>query len=220
MMMLSVLASNPTPTLEQVLAPWAQVSAIILVIELFFFILIWLALNAGFTFLSGLVREKAELIKKLRPVVDSVNTTTESAIKGTLPPAGANDNKIVRAAAQIPARANSIEKKINQGSDRVAGAVIEFRARTVMVRGIVKSFFLPGLNKPTARMPAVKSPGLKMLLEEQGPEVNVKTEDGYVGLEAPAGTATAVSSGQLKDTSRVEEAQAITSARLKDAPVD
>ena len=165
-MLLSVLASGPTSTLEHVLAPWAQIAAIILVIELFFFILIWLALNAGLTFLSGWVREKAELIKKLRPVVDSVNATTEAAIKGTLPPAGASDNKIVRTAAEIPARASSIEKKINQGSDRVAAAVIEFRARTVMVQGIVKSFFLPGLNKPTARLPASKSPGLKMLQEE------------------------------------------------------
>jgi hypothetical protein len=181
MMMLSILASGPTPTLEQALAPWAQVAAIILVIELFFFVLIWLALNVGFTFLSGWVREKAELIKKLRPVVDSVNVTTEAAIKGTLPAAGASDNKVVRAVAEIPARASSIEEKINQGSDRVAGAVIEFRARTAMVQGIVKSFFLPGLNRPTTRMPVIKSPGLKMLLEEHAPEVTIKTKGGNVG---------------------------------------
>ena len=184
-MMLFILASGPTPTLEQALAPWAQVAAIILVIELFFFILIRLALNVGFTFLFGWVREKAELVKKLRPMVDNVNMTTEAASKGTLPPAGANDNKIVRTVAEIPARASSIEGKINQGSDRVAGAVIEFRARTAMVQGIVKSFFLPGLNKPPSRMPAVKSPDLKMLLEEQAPEVTVKTEDGKVALAAP-----------------------------------
>ena len=218
-MMLSLLASGPTPTLEQALAPWAQVAAIILIIELFFFILIWLAFNAGLTFLSGWVREKAELIKKLRPVVDSVNATTEAAIKGTLPAAGANDNKIVRAVAEIPARASSIEEKINQGSDRLAGAVIEFRARTAMVQGIVKSFFLPGLNRPTTRMPAIKSPGLKMLLEDHAPEVTVKTEDGNVALAAPEATATTVSSAQLKDPSR-DEAQAAASAQLKDAPVD
>src|SRR5258708_29815576 len=55
-----------------------------------------------------------------------------------LPISGATDNKIVRAVAEIPARASSIEEKINQGSDRLAGAVIEFRARTAMVQGIVK----------------------------------------------------------------------------------
>ena len=218
-MMLSILASGPTPTLEQALEPWARVAAIILVIELFLFILIWLALNVGFTFLSGWVREKAELIKKLRPIVDSVNATTGAAIKGTLPAAGANDNKIVRAVAEIPARASSIEQKINQGSDRLAGAVIEFHARTAMVQGIVKSFFLPGLNRPTTRMPAIKSPGLKMLLEEHAPEMTVKTEDGNVALAAPAATATTVSSAQLKDPSR-DEAQAAASAQLKDAPVD
>jgi len=219
MMMLSILASGPTPTLEQVLAPWAQIAAIILIIELFFFILIWLAFNAGLTFLFGWVREKAELIKKLRPIVDSVNATTGAAIKGTLPAAGATDNKIVRVVAEIPARASSIEEKINQGSDRVAGAVIEFRARTAMVQGIVKSFFLPGLNRPTTRMPAIKSPGLKMLLEEHSPEVTVKTEDGNVALAAPEATATTVSSAQLKDPAR-DEAQAAASAQLKDAPVD
>jgi len=198
-MMLSILASGPTPTLEQALAPWAQVAAIILVIELFFFILIRLALNVGFTFLFSWVREKAELVKKLRPVVDSVNATTEAASKGTLPAAGANDNKIVRTVAAIPARASSIEEKINQGSDRLAGAVIEFHARRAMVQGIVKSFFLPGLNKSTAGMPAVKSPGLKMLLEEHAPGVTVKTEDGKVALAAPEAMATPASSTQLKD---------------------
>lgn len=218
-MMLSVLASGPIPTLEQVLAPWAQVAAIILVIELFFFVLIWLALNVGFTFLSGWVREKAELIKRLRPVINSVNSTTEAAIKGTLPPAGANDNKIVRTVAEIPARASSIEGKINQASDRVAGAVIEFRARTAMVQGIAKSFFLPGLNRPASRVPAIKSPGLKMLLEEHSPEVTVKTQDGNVDLAAPEVAATTVSSAQLKEPSR-DEAQVIASAQVKDAPVD
>src|SRR6266567_914920 len=217
-MMLSILASGPTPPLEQVLAPWAQIAAIILVIELFFFILIWLALNVGFTFLSGWVREKAELIKKLRPVINGVNSTTEAAIKGTLPAAGANDNKIVRTVAEIPARASSIEEKINQASDRVAGAVIEFRARTAMVQGIVKSFLLPGLNKPAPLMPALKSPGLKMLLEERSPEVTVETGDGNVKLVTPEATATTVSSEQLKEPSQDEAPAA--SAQVKDASVD
>ncbi len=218
-MMLSILASGPMPTLGHVLETLGRIAAIILVIELFLFVLIWLAVNAGLTFLFGWVREKTELIKKLRPVVDNVNATTEAAIKGTLPAAGANDNKIVRAVAEIPARASSIEEKINQGSDRLAGAVIEFRARTAMVQGIVKSFFLPGLNKPSTRMPAIKSPGLKMLLEEHAPEVTVKTVYGNVALAAPEATATTVSSAQLKDPAR-DEAQAAASAQLKDAPVD
>jgi len=219
MMMLFTLASGPTPTLEQVLAPWAQVAAIILVIELFFFILIWLALNVGFSFLFGWVRETAELIKKLRPVVDNVNTTTEAAIKGTLPAAGADDNKFVRTVAEIPARASSIEQKINQTSDRVAGAVIEFRARTAMVQGIVKTFFLPGLNRPAPRMPAIKSPGLKMLLEERTPGVAVETGDGTVELVAPDAPATTVSSEQLKDPSQ-DEALPVASAQVKNAPID
>src|SRR5437879_2492547 len=72
-----VLASDP-------FAPWGQVAAIVLLIYLMVFILIGLVL--ALVLMLGLtwVREKAELIKKLRPTVDSVNTTTEAALSGRL----------------------------------------------------------------------------------------------------------------------------------------
>ncbi len=198
-MMPYLLASGPA-TLEQVLAPWGQIAAIILVIELFLFVLIFLALNVGFTFLSAWVREKSELVKKLRPLIDNVNATTEAAIKGTLPAVKADENKIVRTVAEIPARANTIEEKLNEESDRVARAVIEFRARTVMVQGIVKAFFLPGLTRPArSHMDEIKSPGPRMLLEEHPPEV--AADNGYVELAASGRAATPVSSIQHKDAS-------------------
>ncbi len=179
-MMPYLLASGPA-TLEQVLAPWGQIAAIILVIELFLFVLIFLALSVGFTFLSAWVREKSELVKKLRPIIDNVNATTEAAIKGTLPAAKADENKVVRTVAEIPARANTIEEKVNEESDRVARAVIEFRARTVMVKGIVKAFFLPGLTRPArSRMGEIESPGPRMLLEEHPSEV--VANNGYTEL--------------------------------------
>jgi hypothetical protein len=197
MMMPYLLASGPS-TLEQILAPWAQIAAIILVIELFLFVLIFLALNVGFTFLSTWVREKSELVKKLRPMIDNVNATTEAASKGTLPAAKADENKVVRTVAEIPARANAIEEKINEESDRVARAVIEFRARTVMVQGIVKAFFLPGLTRPAqSHMGEIKGQEPRMLLEEHPPEV--AAGDGYVELAAPGKAATPVSSIQHKD---------------------
>ena len=194
-----LLASGPA-TLEQVLAPWGQIAAIILVIELFLFVLIFLALNVGLTFLSAWVREKAELVKKIRPKIDNVNGTTEAAIKGTLPDAKADENKIVRTVAEIPARANTIEEKVNEESDRVARAVIEFRARTVMVQTIVKTFFLPGLNRPAhPRLAKIKSPGPRMLPEEHTPEV--AADSGYVELAAPGRVATPVSSIRRNDAS-------------------
>ncbi|SRR6266446_47023 len=174
---------------NEILATSGQIAAIILVIELFFLIVIAVALNAALAFAFAWVREKVELVKKLRPVVDSVNATTEAAIKGTLPEAGADENKIVRTIAQIPAQANAVEGKIVQGTDRVANAVIEFRARTVMVQGIVKAFFLPGLTRPKPHFPEIKSPGPNILLEERSEEVKRPGEpgDGRADLVASEG---------------------------------
>ena len=137
--MLYVLASDP-------LAPWGQAAAIILSLYMFVYILIGVAVSLGLMFGFAWVRQNAELIKRLRPTVESVNTTLEEANKGTLPPAGPDENKIVRAIAQVPMQVTAIEKKIDEGSDRVAHAVIEFRARTLMVKQIAKAFFLPYAN--------------------------------------------------------------------------
>lgn len=198
-MMSYLLASGPSP-LEQALARWGQIAAIILVIELFLFVLIFLALTVGLTFLSAWVREKAELVKKLRPIIDNVNATTEAAIKGTLPEAKADENKIVRTVAEIPARANTIEGKVNEESDRVARAVIEFRARTVMVQGIVKALFLPGQARPAQlHIDEIKSPGPRALVEEHPPQV--AADNGYVELAVPGRAARPVSSIQHQDAS-------------------
>src|SRR5207249_9520587 len=127
------------------LAPWGQVAAIVLLIYLLVFIVIGLAL--ALVLMLGLtwVREKAELIKRLRPTVESVNTTTEAAMAGALPAAGPHDNKVVRTVAEVPVYAHKVEEKVEQGSDRVAKAVIEFRARTMQGKQMLKAFFLPGL---------------------------------------------------------------------------
>jgi flagellar basal body-associated protein FliL len=130
------------------LAPWGQAAAIIMLFYFLIVILLGLGLTLGLMFGLSWVREKTELIKKLRPTVESINTTTESAIKGNLPASIDHDNRdrIVQAVVSVPARAHDIEQKVEQGSDRVASGVIEFRARTQMAKGIVKAFFLPGLT--------------------------------------------------------------------------
>jgi len=65
------------------------------------------------------------------------------------------DDLAPHAAALVPAYAHSVEQKVEHGSDRVAGVVIEFRARTVMVTGTLKALFLPGLdNRQRPRRPA------------------------------------------------------------------
>ena len=170
------------------LAPWGQAAAIVLLLYFLIVILLGLGLTLGLMFGLSWVREKTELIKKLRPTVESVNTTTESAIKGNLPAPTAHDNKIVRTVAEIPVRVHDIDHKIEQGSDSVADAVIEFRARTQMTKAIVKAFFLPGLTH-LQPAPSVleeervgfKSPGYRMLLEEKAPTAETGVGAGYAG---------------------------------------
>ncbi|HLI05458.1 MAG TPA: hypothetical protein VKV40_02715 [Ktedonobacteraceae bacterium] len=187
--MLYVFASNP-------LAAWGQAAAILLVIELFFFVLIGLALMGGLMFGLSWLREKTELIKKLRPTVEGVNTKTEEAIHGTLPPAGPHENKVIHTIAEVPAKIDDVEKKIDQGADKVAEMVIEFRARTVMVESIVKAFFAPKtvrreLEKRREEV-GFASPGYRMLVEEKVPEAPNQIGDAFVG---------AVRSGEVRDAS-------------------
>src|SRR6266480_7631929 len=137
--MLYVLADDP-------LALWGQVAAIILLFYMFLFVIIGLAVALGLMLGLAWTRQKVVLIKRLRPTVDSVNTTSEAAIKGTLPPAGSNDNKIVHTVAEVPAYTHTIEKKVEEGSDRVASAVIEFRARTEMAKTVIKSLYVTGIK--------------------------------------------------------------------------
>jgi hypothetical protein len=157
------------------LAPWGQAAAIVVLLYFLIVILLGLGLALGLMFGLAWVREKTELIKKLRPTVESINTTTELAIKGNLPAPTSQDNKIVRVAASVPARAHDIEQKVEQGSDRVASGVIEFRARTQMAKGIVKAFFLPGLTHKHAQSVSgaegvgLESPGYRMLVDEKAP---------------------------------------------------
>jgi hypothetical protein len=189
MSMQYVFASTPIDA-------WGQAAAIILVIELFFFVLIGLALIGALMFGLAWVRQKTELIKQLRPTVESVNTTTEEAIHGTLPPPGPDENKVVRTIAEVPAKIDDVEKKIDQGADRVAEAVIEFRARTVMVEGMIKAFFAPRAVQQQLEERRVDvgfaSPGYRRLVEERVPEVPDQVGNAFVGT---------VQSDEIKDAS-------------------
>ena len=173
-------SSNPLP-------PLGQGAAIVLLLYFLILVLLGLGLTFGLMFGLAWVREKTELIKKLRPTVESVNTTTESAIKGNLPAPTDQDNKIVRTVAEVPARMRDIDHKIEHGSDRVADAVIEFRARTQMTKTIVKAFFLPGLTHRhelsvlEEEGVGFKSPGYRMLVEGKVPTAETGAGEGYSG---------------------------------------
>jgi hypothetical protein len=194
-----ILASgSPLPEL-------GQIAAIIILVYMFFLIVIGAAIAVVLALCMQWVREKAELIKRLRPTVDSVNTTTKAAEAGKLPPAD-DSNKVVRTIAEVPVYVKTIDDKVEQGSERVAEAVIEFRARAMMATQMLKAFFLPGL-KPRARTSleeegvGFRSPGYTALIEEQ-----------------PAGDAGAMHTSQIKDAPEEVAATASRESRIIPAP--
>lgn len=132
-----------------------QVAAIILLIYLFVNILLGLALAVGLMFGIAWVSDKAELLKKLRPTIKDVNEALRNpeAVKGESAQGLVKVIHSVQSAA-IPQKiegvehsVQSVEQKVGQGADRVAGAMIEFRARTAQAQGVLKAFFLPGLTR-------------------------------------------------------------------------
>ncbi len=143
------------------LAPWGQAAAFIIALYVFVSIIIGLVLVAVLMFLLAWLREKSELIKKIRPNLDQLNQALLAVKRGDPLPSEVADNKLMqvvtqvpKVAATLPEKASNIEQKVERGSDRVAGAVIELRARTEMVKSMAKAFFLPGLTKRRVSPPA------------------------------------------------------------------
>lgn len=166
-----VLAMNP------LLASLGQIAALVICLFAVVFIIITLVFNLVMSFAMSWLNEKAELIKMLRPYVESVNTTSKQAESGIAP--AQDQSAPVRIAAQLPLRVNEADKKVEQVSDRVTSAVIEFRARTIQAKTIAKAFFLPGLmdRERTKGGTLVNeagqqftSPGYRTLMDEH-PEV-------------------------------------------------
>ncbi len=176
-MPLLVLADN-----NPILATGGQIAAIVIGLYSLIFIILTvvfgLTMDVIFTWLS----EKVKLIRMLRPTVNSVNKTSEAMVNGTPPPA--DGNRIVQVVAQGPSQVHKLDKQVDQVTDKVANAVIEFRARTIQVQTVAKAFFTPNvLRRELAehdRGPLnsgdsleIKSPGLRMLMDEKVPDAPV-----------------------------------------------
>ncbi|WP_052890854.1 hypothetical protein [Thermogemmatispora carboxidivorans] len=142
--LLATLAADPLET-------WGQIAAIVLAIELFVFIVLALGLSIGLFFAFAWVQEKSELIKRLRPAVDQLNQALEVSAAERPAEGGALEHPLVQGVVSLPERVRAVDRRVEQGSDRVAEAVIEFRARTVMVKEVARAFFLPGLVRREAR---------------------------------------------------------------------
>lgn len=156
-----------------------QIAAII--ICLFVLVLILLAVAFHFVMAFGMswLDEKIHTIKMLRPTVETVNKATESALEGV--PLDQKEYSAVRSVASIPVTIHNLEKKVDQGTNKVADAVIEFRARTVQTKTILKAFFLPGLmgrKQKTAEDKAdieLHSPGYQMAVQRRPETIPVES---------------------------------------------
>jgi hypothetical protein len=182
-----VLAVNP------ILETGGQIAAIIICLFIFLWVVISLALHFALSFANTWVREKAELIKIPRPQLESVNKATEATLDGVEP--AAIENPVVRTVTEVPERVQQADQKVGQASDRVAGALIEFRARTVQAQTILKAFVAPGSVRreqlPPKSGEAVldfKSPGYRKLMEEKAPQALVPPQigEGYERAVAAA----------------------------------
>ncbi len=138
-----------------ILVQLGYAAAIILLIFMLVNILLGLALAVGLMFGTAWVRDKAELLKKLRPTIRDVNEALRNP-ESVKPESAHGLVKVIHTVqtAGIPQRVEGVEhgvqsvgQKVNEGADRVAGALIEFRARTAQAQGMLKAFFLPGLTR-------------------------------------------------------------------------
>ena len=167
---MSFVLLDELSNIQALIAMGGQIAAIIICASLLILFVLVLAVNLALGFLFAWVREKIELIKLLRPTVDSVNKSSEAALRGVAP--SAEENPIIHTIATLPGGVHAVDQKVVQASERVAGAVIEFRARTVQVQTVVKAFLLPGLMRKQRIQRGESVPELPPLevVEEQSAE--------------------------------------------------
>jgi hypothetical protein len=156
---------------DPTLAGFGQTAAIIIALFFLVFILITAALAVLMVFAAAWVREKSELIKMLRPTVDSVNKTTEAAIQGQEPEE--DKHAIIRTIAKVPASMHTADKKVVEVTDKVAQGAIEFRARMLQVQTVATAFLFPKTTPQQNELPAtvdgleLPSPGYREALKEK-----------------------------------------------------
>src|SRR6187551_1540132 len=88
------------------LAPWGQAAALVILLYVFISIIVGAVLAAALMFLFAWVREQAEQLKKVRPMLVQVNDALTAAQRGEAIPDEVADNKVVQIVTQVPRVAN------------------------------------------------------------------------------------------------------------------
>ncbi len=162
-MLLFILADE-----NDLLTTLGRIAALILVIYVFLFVVLFFIGSLLLLYGNAWLREKIGLVHQLRVIVENIDAALHAPTSETLPATIEPDSRLGQAlqaihaaqSAQVIEKAkntqkqvDNIEKRVEPVADRIAGGVIEFRARTVMTQSMLKAFFLPGLIKQKPREP-------------------------------------------------------------------
>ena len=178
---------------DDLLTTLGRVAALVLVIYVFLFALLFFVGSLLLLYGNAWLREKIGMLHQLRLIIENIDTAIHSPSSETLPATLEPDKRlgqalqaihvvqsvqVVEIAKNTQKQVDSIEKRVEPVADRIAEGVIEFRARTVMVQGMLKAFFLPGLIKLKPHSPL-------LLPEAIETDSSVTTEVPAVGSSLP-----------------------------------
>jgi hypothetical protein len=178
---------------DDLLTTLGRIAALVLVIYVFLFALLFFVGSLLLLYGNAWLREKIGLLHQLRSIIEAIDTAIHSPSSETLPATLEPDNRlgqalqaihmaqsvqVVEIAKNTQKQVDSIEKRVEPVADRIAEGVIEFRARTVMVQGMLKAFFLPGLIKLKPQSPL-------LLPEAIETDSSISTEVPAVGSSLP-----------------------------------
>jgi hypothetical protein len=153
---------------EDLLTTLGRIAALVLVIYVFLFAVLFLFGSWLLMVANVWVRDKALILHQLRSIVESIDTTIHTPPNESLPASLEPESRFsqvlqaihtaqavqaIEIAKNTQKQVNTIEKQVEPVADRIAEGVIEFRARTVMAQGMLKAFFLPGMVKMKPRGP-------------------------------------------------------------------
>jgi hypothetical protein len=153
---------------DDLLTTLGRIAALVLIIYVFLFAVFFFVASLLLLYGNAWIRDKIGLLHQLRVIVENVDTTIDSQGKEVLPASSESYKRldqalqaihvvqsvhVVEIAKNTQKQVDSIEKRVEPVADRIADGVIEIRARTVMVQGMLKAFFLPGLIKLKPRDP-------------------------------------------------------------------
>lgn len=154
-------------------AQLGQIGAIIVALYFFLIVVILIVVSLLLVYLNAWLRQQVRLVHQLRSIIENIDTALHAPSSETLPAVLEPDNRlgqalqaihkvqsvqVVQLAQNTQKQVDSIGKRVEPVADRIADGVIEFRARTVMVQGMLKAFFLPGSIKPKSQSPLLLPP--------------------------------------------------------------